>query len=504
MSAISQSGETVYTLDSKSSAERLAGSNPASGTKHPTPLQIKIDVSSLRDSVSRHDHLNEPHKWVSERLDEPLWSKQRDIFLSVRDHRRTAVHSCHSAGKSFVASRIAAHWIECHPPGEAFVVTTAPTFPQVRAILWQEINRAHAKGQLSGRTNQTEWWVTFPDGHEEMVAFGRKPEDLSPSAFQGIHKKYVLVIFDEACGIHENLWTAADSLISNEYSRFLAIGNPDDPATEFAEVCKPGSGWNVIGISAFDTPNFTDECVPESLRPLLISPTWQQEKLRKWGVDNPLYVSKVLGRFPEVSTDGLIPIAWIKAAQQRTLPPTTPIELGVDVGRGNDQSVIACRWGSHVRILSRDQIRDTMQTCGNVLRQLTATGATVAKVDEIGVGAGVVDRAREQDKPVEGVNVGRQAEDAEHFRNLRAEGYWRLRERFQDEAVDLDPTDEDLAAQLVALKYKVTSSGKIQMESKDEIRRKGGRSPDDADAVMLAFLPLDIASGGVFGVLWGQ
>lgn len=463
-------------------------------------MPIDISITALRESLARDDASIDPAAWVHTRLSEFLWSKQRDIFVSVRDNRRTAVQSCHSIGKSFVASRIATWWIEAHPPGQAFVVTTAPTFPQVRAILWQEINRAHAKGKLGGRTNQTEWWWQFADGHEEMVAFGRKPEDLSPSSFQGIHKKYVLVIFDEACGMHKQLWDAADSLISNEYSRFLAIGNPDDPVTEFKEVCSPGSGWNVIQVSAFDTPNFTGEDVPDSLRDLLISPTWQAEKLRKWGKDNPLYIAKVLGQFPKMSSDGLIPMHWIRDAQGRQLPKGSPVELGVDVGRGADKSVIACRWGGHVRILSRDQNPDTMQTCGNVIAHLRSTNAVCAKVDEIGIGAGVVDRAQEQGHSVEGVNVGQSAADKESFTNLRAEAYWALRDRFQDGNIDIDADDDDLAAQLVGLKYKRTSAGKIQMESKDEIRRRGDRSPDDADAVMLAFVDPSVfqATGGLW------
>lgn len=445
---------------------------------------LRVSRAEIDAELGRRD----PVWWVDDRLGEHVWSKQQQILESVRDNRRTAVRSCHSAGKSFIASRLAAWWIECHPPGEAFVVTTAPTGRQVRAILWREIGRAHARGSLSGRTNQTEWWLGMREGNEEIVAFGQKPADMDPSAFQGIHQRYVLVIFDEACGMPAALWEAADTLISNEDSRFLAIGNPDDPVSEFAEVCKPGSGWNVIGIDAFETPNFTGEEIPDKLRHVLIGKTWVEEKRRKWGEDNPLYIAKIRGQFPEVTSDGLIPVRWVKEAQERELSAGDPVELGVDVGGGGDRSVIAIRRGAVVRIHRRDQNPDTMQTCGNVVATIREAGASVAKVDEIGIGRGVVDRAKEQDHPVVGVNVGQAASDSEAFANLRAEGYWGLRERFQAGEIDLDPEDEDLAAQLVDLKYKRTSSGKIQIESKDDIRRRGKPSPDDADAVMLAFI----------------
>lgn len=433
-------------------------------------------------------YLVNPVGWVEDRLGEFLWSKQAEIFESVRDNRRTAVHSCHSTGKSFGAARVAAWWIGCHAPGDAFVVTSAPTGAQVRAILWREIGRAHARGNLVGRTNQTEWHMSMPAGNEEMVAFGRKPAEFDPAAFQGIHAPYVLVIFDEACGIPEALWEAADTLIANENSRFLAIGNPDDPITEFGEVCKPGSGWNVIKIGWHDTPNATGEFVPQAVADQLISAVWVEEKRKKWGKDNPYYISKVLGEFPETTSAGLISIKRIREARERELTESVPIELGVDVGAGGDKSVVACRRGPVVRILQRDQNPDTMQTCGNIINLLKLTGASVAKVDEIGIGRGVVDRAEELEQPVLGVNVGQSPVDKEGFMNLRAEGYWALRERFEDGTIDIDPDDDDLAAQLADLDYKRTSSGKIQIEAKEQIKRRLGRSPDDADAVMLAFV----------------
>lgn len=449
---------------------------------------ITYELYQIESEILRRKWRRDPARWIHDRLGEHVWSKQREILRSVRDKRRTAVHSCHDSGKSFIAARIAAWWIDTHPLGEAFVITSAPTARQVRAILWREIGRAHAKG-LPGRTNQTEWFVTMPNGKEELVALGMKPSDTDPAAFQGFRARYLLVIFDEACGIPSNLWDAADSMISTKDSRFLAIGNPDDPDSEFAKVCSPGSGWNVIGIDAFDTPNFTDEIIPEHLSNILISKIWTDEKRRKWGEDNPLWIAKIRGRFPENTKDGLIPLSWIKAAQLRELDPVGTGELGVDVGGGRDKNTIAHARGPVVRIIWRDQNPDTMQTCGRVIIVLNETKALVAKVDEIGIGRGVVDRGREQGKPFVGINVGRKAKNEEAYTNLRAEGYWNLRERFQNGSIDIDPDDDDLAAQLVDLTYKPVSGGKIQVVSKEELRKKLGRSPDDADAVMLACLP---------------
>jgi len=322
-------------------------------------------------------------------------------------------------------------------------------------------------------------------GNEELVAFGRKPSEFNPSAFQGIHSRYVLVLFDEACGMPRSLWDAADSLIANEESRFLAVGNPDDPGSEFAQVCKPGSGWNVIGIDAFETPNFTEEPVPPELRHLLISTTWVEEKRRRWGEDNPLWASKVRGQFPEISKDSLIPPSWIRRAQETNLEPAEPVELGVDVGGGGDLTVFALRRGSVVRIIGTNQNPDTMHNCGEVVRHLKDTGATVAKIDVNGIGRGIVNRLEEQGVPVIGINVGEASSELEAFKNLRAELYWGLRERFEAGQIDLDPNDDDLAAELVSLQYKLTSTGQAQIVSKKDMKS----SPDRADALVLAFAP---------------
>jgi hypothetical protein len=474
-------------------------------------------------------YAGDPVSWVRDKCKEYLWSKQREIFASVLANRRTAVHSCHDSGKSYLAARIACHWLDTHRPGEAFVVTTAPTNQQVKAILWREIGRAHAKAKLFGRLNQTEWWAQMPAGNEEMIAFGRKPDDMKSSdntntitAFQGIHAPFVLVILDEACGITSSLWEAADTLISNTDSHILAIGNPDDPQSEFAKVCAPGSGWNVIHISAFDTPNFTQEEIPEEyskvFRSVLISPEWVEEKKRKWGEKNPLYLAKVLGLFPEFSTDGLIPMQWVKRAQEIDLSKEALLhshsaEIGMDVGGGTNKSTIALRNGPQVRIVHSFTTPNTMEALSYLLNTIESSYATVARVDYIGVGRGVVDRAQEMANDqaltlsqreiaakVVGIEVGRPAEDSEHFVNLRAEGYWTLRTRFEEGSIDIDGADEDLAAQLVGMKWQ-PKSGRIQIESKEDMAKRGLASPDEADAVMLAFLP---DYGRNYDLTWGK
>jgi len=438
------------------------------------------------DLLSETFHLNDPIEWASKRIHVDLWSKQREIAQSIRDHKRTAVRSCHDSGKSFIASVIAAWWVDTHPPGEAFIVSTAPTYKQVHAVLWEEIRRRRKQGNLTGRVLQSDEWK-LDDG--TLVGYGRKPADTDEHGFQGIHRRYVLVILDEACGIPEQLWTAVEAITTNADARILAIGNPDDPATEFGAVCKPGSGWNVIGISAFETPNFTDEYVPGSLRPLLLDPEWVEDKKRRWGEASPKYQSKVLGEFPEIGEDTLIAPKLIEAAQQRSLTPTSDQRLGVDVARfGADETILMHAHGPVARVIGQYGKQSTTETTGRVVvarRQLV--GPVEIRVDGVGVGGGVVDQLIEQGWPVIDMQAGTRPMDTERFINARAEWYWGLRERFEQGDIDIDPDDDDLAAQLGSIKYKYTSRGQVQIESKDEMKKRGLPSPDRADALMLAF-----------------
>src|SRR5215831_3092008 len=242
----------------------------------------------------------DPVGWFHDKLGHHLWSKQVEILESVRDNRMTAVKSCHGPGKSFTGSGACAWYLDVHQLGTAFLVTTAPSWPQVEAILWREIRRRHREGKLPGRiTLDCKWHMGTTEkrgaSDEELIAFGRKPADYDEYTFQGIHARYFMAILDEAGGIPEWLWNAVLALATNENARVLAIGNPDDPNSHFAQICKPGSGWKVIRISAFDSPNFTGEEVPAQVQELLVSQAWVEARRRDWGEGSPIWQSKVVG-----------------------------------------------------------------------------------------------------------------------------------------------------------------------------------------------------------------
>jgi hypothetical protein len=160
----------------------------------------------------------------------------------------------------------------------------------------------------------------------------------------------------------------------------------------------------------------------------------------------------------------------------------------VDVARfGSDQSVILLRRGQRVEHVRAFRGLDTMQLAGRVASAIRKFQPQQVYIDEVGVGAGVVDRLREQGYCVKGINVARTALQSAIFGNLRAEGYWKLRERFASGLISI-PADNQLMGELAAMRYSYDSQGRVLMESKDEMRGRGLPSPDRADALMLAFL----------------
>lgn len=457
-------------------------------------LKATVDRRALAGRTTKYGA--HPVRWVQERLNQTVWSKQREILNAVRDHRRVAVRSGHGVGKSWTAALVACWWLDTHPPGEAFVVSTAPTFSQVRAILWRYIRKHHRAGQLAGRVNQTEWLID-----DELVGYGRKPADTDTDGFQGIHARYVLVVLDEACGIPEQLWTAADALATGPDCRILAIGNPDNPASHFRKVCLPGSTWHQMAISAFDSPNLTGETVPVEMSAALVGREWVEEKAREWGEENPVYRSKVLGEFSEDGPNQVVrgsDVAKCRTPSDQRHPPESylPVELGVDVGGGGDETVIRERRGVHAGREWRAHTDRPEQIAPLVLRAISESGATVVKVDSIGVGFGVIgelrnaQNRREHAAQVVAVNVAEAASQPTKFMNLRAELWWELgRGLSESGGWDLSAmaNADTTVAQLLEPRWDVDPKGRIRVEPKDEIKKRLSRSPDNADALLLAF-----------------
>jgi len=464
-------------------------------------LSLQADLNLLEDlsalnalwNPAENPLAHDPVTWVHQQNVE-TWSKQNEIYQSVNDNRYTAVRSCHGPGKSFTAAWVVAWWLSTRK--DPFVVTSAPTSHQVRTILWREIRRAKKAANLPGKITQgqvPEWRQA-----DELVAFGRKPADyLDPvtasAAFQGIHATNLLVVLDEGSGIPEWLAQATETLITNETSRLLIIGNPDNPLSYFAKAFRPGSGFNKIKISAFDTPAFTGEPISEELTNRLTSKIWVEERATRWGTQSPLYKSKVLAEFPDITDDTVFTPNMLTMAitNDRSRHAVDEIgRYGFDIARlGADESVVYHNRAGYVRSVARWSKLDTMETVGRYRRlnpDPTTATSPPAVIDVNGLGAGVYDRLRELGYKVVPFNGGERAYNPDKYKNRRAEAYWEARTLFEEGLLDIEELDEDLQAELLEVHFKVDSTGRTQIESKDDITQRLGRSPDRADAFIMS------------------
>jgi hypothetical protein len=483
--------------------------------------------------------------WAQSRLGTWLTPAQKAINGSVVANRYTAVPSCHAAGKSRYSAMKVGHFIDSHTIGSAFVVSTAPTSAQVESVLWRELGKVHSEAKLRGRLTRAgypQWRIG-----DELVAFGRRPTEVA--SFQGIHAKFILIVLEEADGIPEALWIAADTLASSGSAHVLAIGNPDSSDTHFAQVVRPGSGWNVVPVDGLRTPNFTkkavkrypdlvqymkDHGIPPADRAIrnvpmyirhewqevLLSPVWVAERMERWGVkrfededgkvrwrEPALWWSKVRGRPPEEGSEGLIPLSWLEAAFRRwdlweeagRPRPEGRIIFGCDVAdTGKDETVMTRRISWLVESMERVGQQDTETTALRLVGRLQNTAGSVACVDGNGMGIGVVNRIRSFRLPVLSYIGSQKAGGMTDvtgeftFANTRSAAYWHLRELLDPingPGTIAIPRDEDLAADLTIPKWKVKLGAVIAVEPKDSVVKRLKRSPDCGDAIVMTFWP---------------
>ena len=433
----------------------------------------------------RHD----PVAFIRKELREEPWSIQEVIARSVVDNRYTAVPSCFGSGKDWIASRLGAWWVSTG----GILLATSNSFPQLKDIYWRELRTAHRKGKLPG---QPSWGTDLRwDISEDAWAIGRKPDDNGPEGLQGIHGSRVLVVIDEANGVSQQLWEAVRGAVVNADSRMLAIGNPFEPVGPFFEACK-SSNWHVLPISVFDTPNFTGETVNPKAANELVGQLWLDEHIALGLEGTPWWQAKVLGQFPDTASNSVIPLTWVEQARERQHTTDSRLWAGLDVARfGSDDSALIEGTGNGPESATIVHGQDTMQVAGMGMAYLNRWRGTLA-VDVIGVGGGVVDRIREQKPPGQlvAVNVAESSDrDPDLMSNLRAQLWWDVRKALDptsDEPLSLarldDHTYQRLRSELTAPTYRMTSSGKVQIESKDEMKARGLPSPDLADAFCLA------------------
>jgi phage terminase large subunit len=439
----------------------------------------------------------DPVRYTREILCSDPWPVQEEILRSVASNAQTAVKACHSSGKTRIAAAAVLWWITRYRDGIA--VTTAPSWAQVQKLLWGEIHKAIGRSRFR--------WP-MPTQTEVKLGAGNYATGLATDQgvkFQGFHSGHLLVVIDEAPGVEADIWEAIEGTRAGGEVHILALGNPTLAGGPFhTAFTSERELWRTISIDAFDTPNLEGFALddlrklprglPESdpvfqftPRPYLVTRRWVYEKFWTWGEKSALWQARVRGQFPEQAEDALLSLAWIETASKREpYDDGSALHAGVDVaGPGEDETVCYVRCGSHLIGFEAWANPDPRGDVVAFLRPFRDRLETV-NVDAIGIGYNFGLHLEDQGFPVQLINVGEASHDPEKYANAKAEFYWGLRERF--EAGDVSGlTDETSMGQLATIRYKHTARGQVQIESKDDLRKRGAKSPDRAEALMLAY-----------------
>ncbi len=416
---------------------------------------------------------------------------QTEILTQLTSRRRVCVRGPHGLGKSALAAwAVLAFASTREAAGRDWkVVTTAGAWRQLEKYLWPEIRKWTARMSGTGWREGQEILtlsLKLKRGEAFAVASDR------PELVEGAHADEILYVLDEGKAISDPTWDAVEGAFSAGEAYVLALSTPGPPIGRFFSIHarRPGlEDWWSRHVT-----------LEEAIAAGRISREWAEARRRQWGETNPVYRNRVLGEFAE-DEDGVIPLAWIEAAVERWnvwhdagSPPAGQTSIGIDVGggTGGDATVLARRFGDIVTSVEAYARGDEMVTAGRAAAALGSGG--VAVVDGIGIGAGVVARLREQELPVVSFIAGARSEAFDRsgelgFENRRAEAWWGMRERLDPATgsrVAL-PDDDELIGELAAPRWKPTSRGRVLVESKDDIRKRIGRSTDRADAVIMAF-----------------
>lgn len=479
--------------------------------------------------------------FVHDALGANLDKEQKAIIDSVQRNKMTAVASGTARGKDFVAACAALCFLYLTPwfkdgkmVGNTKVALTAPTGRQVTNIMTPEIRRllrsARSKfpwvcpGRIVAddiRTDYEEWFLT-----------GFKANDNATEAWSGFHAANTMFVVTEASGISELTWNAIEGNLQGN-SRLLIVFNPNI-LTGYAARAMKSNRFAHFVLSSLDAENVVKKKV---VIPGQVDYDWVADKVKTWAMPiqkrdfdegqgdfewegklyrpNDLFRVKVLGMFPRVSSDTLIPYEWVTLANQRWselvetkgedfIPNDEPLSLGVDVaGMGRDSSCFVSRYGAFVRKIDLYQSAgkaDHMQVAGMVVNEMHKNIAKGARcmIDTIGEGAGVFSRL--QELGINGIISCKFSEGTKDlsdmtgqyvFANMRAYLYWCIRDWLDPKNgfnAKLPPNDT-LLEELTDIHWKFLSSGSIIIEPKDDIKERIGRSPDMADALANTFYP---------------
>ena len=398
-----------------------------------------------------------------------------DIADALASSSRVSVVGCNGSGKDWTSGRLILWWLSTRYPAK--VVVLAPTHRQVHEIVWRECRTAYNNSSvlLGGRMMPRSSHLEYDDEH---FAIGFAVDDAE--SIQGFHSPNLLVILSEAHGIPQDQHDAVRKL---NPAAILMTGNAlGDSGGEFYESHHERADlWDTIAIAADD--------IKDDPRPGMLTAADVADRIEEWGEDSPVFISSVLAEWPENADDALVSLTNARAAVERIAEPDTEVILGVDVARfGGDKSVIYKRSGAVARMLFGRAGIDTMAFVSPIMDAIEEHKPDTVVVDAVGVGAGVADRLIELNPPchIVAFQGGASAVNKARFANITAECWWGMREAFRRGVIDIED-DKRLVAQLTSRRYSIRSDRTIALESKDDIKKRGGRSPDEADALAMTY-----------------
>lgn len=480
-------------------------------------VDVASQVSSELTAMQRRaEYKDNPVLWAKEVGGYHMWSSQAEVAMSVAQNQNTAVKAGHGVGKSWLAAILACWWIDTRYP-ECFVASTAPSTAQIGAIVWREIHgirtrieKRYKEGlvdhKLPGYVTSDHIWKT-DDG--VIVGFGRKPPDQkTDDAFQGLHaREGVLAIGDEAVGLTEDMIDALGNITSTSNSRRVLICNPTNPASHVGKLFKTApKNWSYHTISVLNSPNFTDEkyVTPPEVLEALSDESFVDSKREEYGEGSPKWTSRIEGEFAwdmgfTLFRDSDITKGYdtILDVPQETLPV-----LGVDVSRSKagDTNTIYENRGGVLRFVDEWNDPNAMNTAQKIHETALARGAVEVRIDGVGLGGPIADRVRElsQDKYlVIEILGGDPSPDRKRWYNWRAYSFWTFQDSLSKGLIDLDVNDSQLADELMGIEIKQRTSGleNLLLESKEDMRKRGVKSPNRADAANYAALDLSAWTG---------
>lgn len=424
---------------------------------------------------------------------------QSEVASDVAAYPKVAVKSGQGVGKTAVEAGLIIWFLVCRPYSK--IIATAPTMQQLYDVLWAEISKWLDSSKVKNLLTWTKTKVYMVGDSERWFATAKtatKPENM-----QGFHEDHMLIVVDEASGVSDPIMEAILGTLTGEDNKLLLMGNPNRIDGVFYDAFnKDRDKFKTHTVSSRDSKRTSKDNIA-----MLES---------KYGKDSDVVRVRIDGQFPKGALDSFISLETVELACSKNncirpeeIYSSNTLHVGVDVARfGDDKTVITPRISTKVFEFRKFTKKDTMETTGNVLQccmdymnRFQNLRFCVIKVDDSGVGGGVTDRLkeviREKKLPytVIPVNNGDKASD-EHYFNLGCQLWGHIKELLElnfsnniqgNPVCELElPYDEEMIKQLSVRKYHMTSKGKIQLESKKEMKDRGIGSPDTADSLSLA------------------